>query len=75
MFLAVNKEDVGDYYAVSDLSSLVNQDAFMYNEIADYDFYTCTKINVREIPARLEIVKEVTKPAVVRKPTAKAVKK
>ena len=43
-------------------------------DITSFDFYKGEKINVREIPSRIELVPEVKKPATVRKPAAKSKK-
>jgi len=74
MFFAVHKEDETHCYSSKDLKGLHEQIDEYVPSITDFDFYKGTKIEVREIPSRLELVSEVKKPASVRKPVAKSKK-
>lgn len=74
MFFAVRKDDEFSSYSAKDLKTLYADMTENGEEIIDFDFYKGTKIEVREIPSRLELVPEVKKPAPVRKPVAKSKK-
>lgn len=74
MFFAVRKDDEFSSYSAKDLKTLYADMTDDSQIIEDFNFFKGTKIEVREIPSRLELVPEVKKPAPVRKPVAKSKK-
>lgn len=72
MFFAVNKNDEFHSYSSKNLMGLCEELNGSLHEFADFEFYKGTKIEVREVPSRLELVPEAKKSAPVRKPVAKS---